>query len=316
VIETSDIQMSVYTSIGDRDLPTYHQGINAQIRAALNNEQDIFEERQACAKESLRCRLSSKVKQIDAQKAYSGKIYSKQALRDAMGICGNGKIGFLAAHVFCDSPHLSSSMLHDDYYCWLIESINSCANADGIDWFVKPHPASALYGEQGMVEEVVREKGARNIHVCPYDLSTSSLCECADIILTVHGTIGIEYSCFGIPTILAGTPFYAGFGFTYEPKSIDEYNSMITNAASLDRLSASQVNMALQVYAIWERQFDWNNPIITSDVLAHVWGSGVPRDLEKAYDAIVENLRNNNPRDLKLWHFVRSFSAKNNICNV
>lgn len=316
VIETSDIQMSTYDSIGEKDLPTYHQGINAEIRADLNSGTGTVSAREARARESLRRRLDSEIKQIDAQKAYSGKVYTKEMLREALGITGGSKIGFVAAHVFCDSPHLSSSMLHADYYRWLTETIDCCAEARDMAWIVKPHPACALYGEDGMVDALVFAKGASNIHMCPRDLNTNSLRDCADVILTVHGTVGLEYACLGIPTILAGTPFYAGFAFTHEPVSVDAYNSMVRSAAALERLSAAQMSMALQVFDAWECQFDWNNPIVTTAVLAHVWGNGVPRDVEKAYTLLTQNLKDNNPRDLKLWRFARSVAAKGVAAHV
>jgi len=125
------------------------------------------------------------------------------------------------------------------------------------------------------------------------------------VLLTVHGTAGLEYACFGIPTILAGTPLYAGFGFTHEPQTVEEYAILVRNAATLARLSEHQINTALQVYEIWDRQFDWNNSICTSEVLAHVWGNGVERDLIHAYDSITRNLEANNPKELKLWRFAK-----------
>lgn len=162
-----------------------------------------------------------------------------------------------------------------------------------------------------MVEALVHAKGAPNIHLCPADLNTNSLRDCADVIVTVHGTVGLEYACLGIPTILAGTPFYAGFGFTHEPTSVEAYNAMVRNAAALGRLSVTQIRTALQVFEAWERQFDWGNTIVTTEVLAQVWGNGVPRDLEKAYALLTQNLQGHNPRDLKLWYFASSVAAKN-----
>lgn len=310
VIETTDIQMSTYDSIGEKDLPTYHQGINAEIRASLKNSAEMAAAREARARESLRRRLDSEIKQIDAQKAYSGRVYTKDELREALGIGSAGKIGFVAAHIFCDSPHLSSSMLHADYYRWLVASIDCCAMARDMNWIIKPHPSCALYGEEGVVEALVREKGASNIHMCPTDLNTSSLRDCADVILTVHGTVGLEYACLGIPSILAGTPFYAGFGFTHEPASAESYNAMVQSAETLGPLSAAQISTALQVFDAWEHQFDWNNPIVTTAVLAQVWGNGVSRDVGKAYELLTQNLRENNPRDLKLWSFASSVAAR------
>jgi hypothetical protein len=311
VVETSDIQMSCYEGIEKKVLPTYHQGINSEICKVFYGGIKNVSELEDRATESLHRRLDSEISQIDAKKAYSGKVYTKKMLGEYLGIENIGQVGFVAAHVFCDSPHLSSSMLHSDYYLWLVDTLDCCALAKDVNWVVKPHPASDLYGEAGMIEALVKSKGASNIYICPQDLNTCSLRECADIILTVHGTVGLEFSCLGIPTILAGTPFYAGFGFSYDPKGIDDYRRLIAKASSLPRLSDSQVSSALQVFAIWEQQFDWDNPIINSDLLALVWGNGVPRDLTKAYEMLTKNLSSHNPKSLKLWRYVNLIAKKN-----
>lgn len=305
VIETSDIQMSVYRSIGETDLPTYHQGINAAIRAELGVGRPM-EHAVESARRRLRQRLNSEVDQIDAKKAYAGTIYDRRLLADTLGYVKTRRVGFILAHIFVDSPHLSSSMLYPDYYRWLEGTIARCALTEEMEWIVKPHPSCGLYGEQGMVESMVRSSGAANIHLCPADFNTGSLVQCADLILTVHGTAGLEYSCMGVPAILAGTPFYAGFGFAYEPRSVEEYEALLSSANDLPRLRDDQVERALQVFHIWENQFDWNNPIITTEVLSAVWGSGVPRDPVRAYALLTENLARTDPRTLKLWHFVHS----------
>jgi len=291
VIETTDIQMAFYKDIARDSLPTYHDGIRNSIVAELAAPQR---------------RLASQVKQIDAAKAYRGRVYTRAELRQALGLRGEGRLAFVVAHVFSDAPHLSSGMLHADYYQWLVSTLRACAKADGVQWVVKPHPSASLYGEDGVVEKMVAELRAPNVVVCPRDLNTRSLVECADALVTVHGTAGLEFACLGIPAVLAGQPFYRGFGFTVEPASVADYERELARLADVDRLTPEQMDRALEVYAIWDRQFDWNNPIITTEVLANVWGSGQPRDLERAYGLITHNLRACDPRKLKLWTFAQS----------
>lgn len=316
VIETSDIQMSVYDGIGDDNLPTYHQGINSAILSGLHSCTRSTIERENLARESLRQRVDAQIKQMDTLRAYSGRVYQRKDLLDALGVAPQQRIGFILAHVFCDSPHLSSSMLHADYFRWLESTIECSADAEGITWIVKPHPSSALYGEEGLVESMVRRAGRDNLRVCPADMNTRSLIDCADVVVTVHGTAGLEYACFGIPVILAGTPFYAGFGFTHEPKTAEEYCALIRDAAKLDRLSPEQISQALIVFESWERQFDWHNPIVTAEVQAYVWGNGVPRDVTRAYALLADNLEKNDPCQLKLWKFARSVAMRESHTRV
>ena len=309
VIETTDIQMAFYESIARDSLPTYHDGIRNSIVVELATPKvDAGALRQA-GQAALQRRLASQVNQIDAEKAYRGRVYTKAELREALGLKPDKKIAFVLAHVFSDAPHLSSGMLHADYYQWLLATLRVCAQVPGVQWVVKPHPSASLYGEDGVVEQMVRDTEARNAVACPRDLNTRSLWECADALVTVHGTAGLEFGCLGIPTVLAGRPFYRGFGFTIEPATLEEYGQALAALATAAPLSDEQKQRALEVYAVWDRQFDWNNPIITTDVLANVWGSGRPRNLEKAYQLITDNLRISDPRKLKLWEFAQGVSG-------
>jgi hypothetical protein len=303
VIETSDIQMSLYRSIGEDNLPTYHHGINSRIQECMRVDHLLMPNYETAAKENLNRRFNAELDQIDAIKAYSGKVYQRAELFEKLNISPGKKLGFVLAHIFIDSPHLSNHMLHNDYYDWLISTIDCCKEATEVVWLIKPHPSRALYGEDGMIESLVKDSKALNVYMCPPDLNTSSLVTCADVILTVHGTAGLEFSCLGIPVVLAGSPFYAGFGFTHEPKSRNDYRKIIKNAHKLEPLSSAQTSSALQVFGVWNTVFDWNNPVITSQLLANVWGSGTQRNLEAAFDILTENLKKNDPRKLKLWKF-------------
>jgi hypothetical protein len=308
VIETTDIQMSIFNGLSDSNLPTYHGGIKTRILAKLSALNGSTNSRVSRARIDLNRRLSAQVDQIDVLNAYSGKAYTREALREMYGFDENLKIGFIMAHIFKDSPHISPSMLYQDYYVWLCDTIKACQHSVNTFWFLKPHPSTSLYGEEGAVEALLEPAHITNTRLCPSDLNTVSLATCADVITTVHGTAGLEYSCLGIPVILAGKPFYSELGFTIDPPNVEAYKNTLKMAANIRPLTPSQIDKALLVYEIWNSLFDWENPIITSDVLKSVWGNGVSRDLRKAYHLMTHNLSTSSPRDLKLWQFVRSVS--------
>ena len=209
------------------------------------------------------------------------------------------------AHVFKDSPHSSSMMLHLDYYSWLFDTIKVASQSKNIDWIVKPHPASSLYNETGDVEDMINIINSSNIHLCYEDFNTKSIKYCADAIVTVYGTAGLEFACLGIPVLLAGRSFYAGHGFTIEPQTLSDYHKILLSMNKIKRLTENKINSALEVYAIWEKQFDWENPIITKDVLKNVWGTGKERNIINAHNIMSENLVSINPKSLKLWEYVQ-----------
>jgi hypothetical protein len=301
VIETTDIQMSHFRKMSASSLPTYHEGVRQRILGVLGDGAVDRVDLRARARLALRDRMGSKVDQIDAKKAYVGKVYDRRTLSGALGIDINEHIVFIVAHVCADAPHASSMMLHADYYHWLVSTLDIAVRSVGVTWVVKPHPSSAIYGEMGLVEKLVEQRRSPRLRLCPPDFNVESIRFCADALVTVYGTAGLEFSCLGIPVVLAGRAFYSGFEFTHEPQIVP--------------LSAEQIDKALEVYGLWNDQFDWNNPIITTEVLANVWGSGKPRDLNKAYTIMSNNLRSTDPRKLKLWEFSNSI-AQRIICEV
>ena len=50
-----------------------------------------------------------------------------------------------------------------------------------------------------------------------------------DCLLTSQGSAGLEYPCFGIPSIICGDAYYQGLGFTLEPKNEKDYYEIINN---------------------------------------------------------------------------------------
>ena len=305
VIETTDIQMTIFDEKTEDFWPTYHEGIKASILELLKDSSITEDVKEKVAIQKLNKRFGNELDQIDSKKSFSGKTYNRDDLNLAIGNSEQKKIGFIFAHIFVDSPHLSRSMLFLDYYLWLIETIKICSLSKEMIWVVKPHPSSAVYEEEGKVKGLVDKFGNHNVVMCPENFNTKSIIDCADVITTVHGTVGLEMSCIGIPVILAGKPFYAGFGFTHEPDTVEDYAKVLQNAHTLEKLDQENISAALRVFLAWEESFDFNNPIYDSEVQASVWGSGVNRDLAKAYQILTHNLSISNPKDLKLWSFIK-----------
>lgn len=306
VLETTDIQMAYHDDITDERLPTYHDGIRRTLLKSLERPEFSVEIMAPKAEQALRKRLNSEIRQLDTDKAFRGRTYSRADLCQALNVPAHSKIVFILAHVFADSPHLSSGMLYSDYFQWLLATLKISATIPNVTWIVKPHPASEYYGETGTTERMIAELHTDNVYLCPRDLNTRSLEQCADALITVHGTAGLEFACVGIPIVLAGKPFFSRLGYTRDPETREEYERELRQVDKIARLTELQRQRALQIFGVWEQMFEWQNPIITSDVLASVWGDERPRDLRAAYEILARNLRHADPRRTRLWSFAQS----------
>jgi hypothetical protein len=68
-------------------------------------------------------------------------------------------------------------------------------------------------------------------------ISTRSLFPLVDYVLTVNGTVGMEFPCFGVPAVVAGTGRYSGRGFTIDPPSREEYFATLRRLHEVPPLS-------------------------------------------------------------------------------
>ena len=86
-------------------------------------------------------------------------------------------------------------------------------------------------------------------------ISTISVIEHSDYILTVRGTVGIEASLFGKNVIFAGNGRFNGYGFGIFPNNLDDYFSLIKKASTSNFLikEESIFNAALYLDILWNQ---------------------------------------------------------------
>ncbi len=67
------------------------------------------------------------------------------------------------------------------------------------------------------------------VHIIPgnSEVSTYSLVDAANVVVSFGTSVGVEAAYSGKPVVLLGTSLYKGLGFCYEPKSVEEMESTI-----------------------------------------------------------------------------------------
>ena len=313
VFETTDDLLFIFDKTYNEKIPKFHVYMNLKIKDIFAKiyENDYFLDK---TQSLLEDRFSGKLEQIDVKLAYSNKvIYSKQTIKEALFIENDNPIVFIFAHVFADAPcGLSNFQLFEDYYVWLSETVKKCSNITDVNWIVKEHPSVDAYGERGEVKKLVKKYNKYgNIYNCPDNFSTASVKEIAQAIVTAQGTVGLEFSCVGIPVIVTSKPFYAGFGFTYEPKSKSEYFSLLENITQVKILDKHQIKSALTVYAAFSMLQNKDFALIDTQIKNLTWGSSVPQDIPAAFELMAQRLETINPKDMYFVKQVREYIEKN-----
>ncbi len=174
------------------------------------------------------------------------------------------KTAVIFSHVLWDATFFYGRSLFSDYEEWLVETVRAARLNPAVNWVVKIHPdyvwkmklipkgvkiqeVSLLSSTLGNLPEHVRllEPGT--------PISAHTLFDLADYALTVRGTIGIEFPCFGIPVLTAGTGRYSNLGFTIDSQTREEYLQRLRRIQDIPRLSASETELACRhAYALFK----------------------------------------------------------------
>lgn len=298
VILTTDIEVVELEKNPNPEIcftPVFHEFVGNFVKKKMKSipqPDEAIKETQTY----LQTRLSGKIDQVDVQLAYGSKSgYSEEALRKHLSLTENKPIVFIFAHIIADAPHCSHFLLFKDYYVWLKETLKICKEVDDVYWLVKPHPAVKAYSEDGIVETLVGNIGVEHIKCVPADYNTNSAFEYAKALITINGTAGLEFSCFGVPVILAGRPFYSELGFCIEPKSLQEYSQTLKDIKNVGRLNSLQIREAFLALAAFRSYSINDNMVLTADMLMKVWGYK-DRDIQFVFSEMAKNLSSIDPR--------------------
>jgi len=159
------------------------------------------------------------------------------------------KTVFVMLHAFNDYPHshFTRPMIFQDYYDWFIKTLEIAKSQTSVNWVFKEHPAAEFYPTRDVsLEAIFAQVPSSHIRFLNYraDFNSRSLRHIADAVVTCLGTAGLEYSCLGVPCVLAGESPYSGFGFTIEPQDAAEYEEQLRHIHELPRLNENQVKAA------------------------------------------------------------------------
>lgn len=169
----------------------------------------------------------------------------KEAVFNFLGIAEDKPTAAIMAHHFTDACHCYPDLLFEDYYVWLDNTLRIAAETQSVNWLLRQHPYEIMVGHGKNFQHLAdKYKNSGNIFIVPNEITTSSLFDCVDVVITATGTAGLEFASVGIPCILAGRPFYADLGFDLRPASQEAYEDALRAIPTMPRLSQDAVRTA------------------------------------------------------------------------
>ena len=137
----------------------------------------------------------------------------------------------IAAHHFSDAPNVWGRMLFNDFYEW-IDFLGKLSEELDYDWYIKFHPMEQKDNIK-TINYFLNKYKKFNI-VDPNVSHEQIISEGINLVLTVYGTIGMEFAYYKIPAITASlnNP-HISYNFNHHPKNIKEYKESIINFKNL-----------------------------------------------------------------------------------
>ncbi|MDP9342173.1 MAG: hypothetical protein M3Q23_08750 [Actinomycetota bacterium] len=186
----------------------------------------------------------------DTRRLMSGKREaSPREVRDALGLDPGKKTAVIFSHMAWDAAFFFGTSLYEDFETWLFETVKFvAAECPDMNWIVKLHPFNVFKlqregrqdpeeSEMALLRRLMPLPEHVRIMRADTPISTRSLFPLVDYVLTVNGTVGMEFPCFGVPAVVAGTGRYSGRGFTVDPASQQEYLGILRRLHQVPPLS-------------------------------------------------------------------------------
>lgn len=164
---------------------------------------------------------------------------------------------FLFSNVYWDVGMSDVNSIFSSISEWVFHSIRLLAGHEDVHLYVRCHPAEKLgfvNGQKGIRELILDEFPVlpSNLTIISSDNKVSSydLYPYIDLGLVYNGTIGLEMLLEGIPIISAGKAPYSFLKSVSNATTISEYDSFISNQASLKKIDKNEVELFAYFYLL------------------------------------------------------------------
>ena len=236
----------------------------------------------------------------------SKKLFNRNYLLKQLRIKNKkiDKIFLFAPHAFSDAPHgQGKEILFIDYYNHCKETLtfikeNAFKNSLCI---VRPHPTRIKYGEKEIFDNLFNKiigNTSNHVKLCPDHINTLSLLKICDHVVTLKGTIAIEFASYGKKAITCATTPFSKMGVTLEASTKLKYfenilktcngNSFITKK---QKKIAQKILYAMEIFT--PSNMIGESKILTKELMRKLSSPMKDQDHELFSEKVIKKLRKN-----------------------
>jgi hypothetical protein len=208
-------------------------------------------------------RLQGETNDLGAAYAYRRRqaVIDRDGIRRAFGWRGNAPIVTVYASNWFDFPRACGMENFRDFLDWLQATVEVAKRTPSVNWLFKAHPCDEWYGGVTLSDLMPPLDAFPHIQQVPKDWNGAALMNSVDVLVTFHGTAGIEFAANGIPVLLADRGWYHDLEFATWPRSRDEYLALLASRwwDETDRREAARRAMIFAGWHFgmpsWQRDF-------------------------------------------------------------
>jgi hypothetical protein len=190
---------------------------------------------------------------VDAKYVFLNKNYqTKENLYKKLNFDLNKKLVVLYSHNVFDGVFENRRKLYIDFYIWMENTIHLLSKNKNINVLIKKHPTEFIHSK---IEDITYralkaapQNEVSHIKMYPEDLNPMFVKDNADCIITARGSAGIDFGCYGIPSVTSCNTPYSYCGTTNEAKTVKEYRYLIENIHKIEKLDDNQIEKSLVLY--------------------------------------------------------------------
>jgi hypothetical protein len=130
-------------------------------------------------------------------------------------------------HDFYDSPHINRSLLFNDLYQFLKNTLENIGINTNTNYWIKIHPNGIGDCKERTIE-LVNSFNFEHFHILEETVSNLHIVELKpDLIVTARGTVAMEMAYFEIPVVALSDNPYVNFDFAYSCNDLETYYAII-----------------------------------------------------------------------------------------
>ncbi len=209
----------------------------------------------------------------DSKAAFIGKKDgSKEELEQYLHLHKGRKNVVVCCHTLSECAHCCNEQVFEDTYTWVEETMKMVRDKENANWIIKEHPIAEMkYGETGIIKGLFDKYKSDNMFLFPNEYNSALIGQLADVVITIYGTVGCEYSCLGIPVVLAGKAVYSGFGYTVDAFTREKYEQVLDRIQDIEPLNEEQTRKAKLIFTYQNRRADVKMQDFTRKMIEYNW---------------------------------------------